>query len=239
MWVFTPIGFFSVVAHRDKKKVVMVRARCREDLTAFRKKYCKKLGAIRFLDWSDYPYRAETSRWAFAHAMFKVSLDLTYTNFKSSVHQPGRSSLYMGVWSKLRDGERTGGFGKEIEKVRKKGTRYGSRDYGGHTYTPSVSMGSASQSNLFDDIHDGPVRGFRDDEPAPQQSYGWGNTRMYEDGDLTEEERRNCENPFFWQDESGNTSEDDEPLLDDDERQATLEFDSLDDVITHFKKDRD
>ena len=46
MWLFTSIGFFSVVAHRDKKKTVMVRARCRQDLLAFRKKYCKKLKPI-------------------------------------------------------------------------------------------------------------------------------------------------------------------------------------------------
>lgn len=119
MWIFTPMGFFSVVVHRDKRRTVMVRSRCRGDLDAFRGKYCQKLTETRFLSWSDYPYRAECSRWAFAHAMFRLCLDMTYTNFKSSVPQPARHNLYMDIWGKLKGGERSGAFGKEIQKVRK------------------------------------------------------------------------------------------------------------------------
>lgn len=32
MWIFTKDGFFSAVEHRDNSDLLMIRARCREDI---------------------------------------------------------------------------------------------------------------------------------------------------------------------------------------------------------------
>lgn len=224
MWLFTPAGFFSIVSHRDKKKTVLVRARCRDDLVAFRKRYCKRLGGIYSYTYSDYPYRAECSQWAFAHALLKIGLELTYTNFKSAVRSNERHDLYMQIWRVLRDGERSGAFGKEVAEKRKSYTSPGAQSFGGHVYVPPAQRS-------FD---------FVPKQPAPKKPRGF----LDEDGerglsaeDLTERDwLRLQRDPFFWRDEMGHSSPDDEEPDEPESRQGSIEFDSLDEVIDHFKK---
>jgi hypothetical protein len=268
MWIFTPIGFFSVVAHRDIKKSVLVRARAKKDLETFRKRYCKRLGPITFLDWSDYPYRATVSRWAFAHAMFKIALDMTYTNFKSAVKEPKRHNVYMKVWTVMREAERNGNMGDKQAAERGRGKQY-------HT-------SYSSQSQRFFDWHGGgrwweddedrggngkakkgkkkgkgkkgkarpiplPPAGRLDDVPAlpddPPDSQAEREEQMARDAGAFDDDL--ISDPFGWDDglgSRGGSFEDDDPDgdagLDRDELEETpLEFDSINDVINHFKRE--
>ena len=106
MWVFTTHGFLSVVEHRQQPDTLIVRARVRSDLNAARERYFPSLTRTEFSDKSDYPYRGQISRKAFAKGMRKVVADITYGNFKNAVEENqgnARSSIYMRIWSALID----------------------------------------------------------------------------------------------------------------------------------------
>jgi len=115
MWIFTPFGFFSCVAHREKKGVVIVRARNLVDLRHF---------AMFIVDASegeipnpavvrtpraDYSCRFEVSSVALGRALdVFVREDLEYDNFKDEVAKTDltRARLYHEVWHVLREGLR-------------------------------------------------------------------------------------------------------------------------------------
>ena len=103
MWIFTPRGFFSVVAHRDDPELVLVRARAHEDL----RKLIGVLGQIEILETPDGDYRWRTivTRQAWTGALVLLAAEIDYPNFKDEVaHRQGyeRAGLYGEVWSVLR-----------------------------------------------------------------------------------------------------------------------------------------
>lgn len=128
MWLFTKVGFFSAVLKEESEtektvaeQVVMVRARVREDLDAFRKMYAPKLGPT--LEWPgrDYPYRGLITKRDLAEAMAKAVLDLDYDNFKSKVAQEqgyDRAHLYGAVWGVMNDAESK--LGARVKKAGEK-----------------------------------------------------------------------------------------------------------------------
>jgi len=104
MWVLTTNGFYSAVQHNEKPDILLVRARCKEDLIALKKKYMRNLGEITYISNADYPYRAEVSKNQFAEGMRRIIKDITYGNFKSEVARvqgSKRASIYHSVWSVL------------------------------------------------------------------------------------------------------------------------------------------
>jgi hypothetical protein len=120
VWLFTPFGFFSAVAHRNAPDKLLVRARVYEDLVAL-KQQCKCSGIVTMKK-SDYPYRVVVSRTEYARFVAQfVTEGVNYTNFKSGVLKSqgyGRESLYMDIWSTMRGAEmkiqmreRRGAFG--------------------------------------------------------------------------------------------------------------------------------
>jgi hypothetical protein len=112
MWLMTPIGFYSVVAHRDKPQRVLVRARCRQDLerlleldtaglppsrAAFPAPIVQTLQA-------DYPYRVELGRKRWEHLAGLLARHVDYPNFKDAVKDrqgPARAGVYTSVWGAL------------------------------------------------------------------------------------------------------------------------------------------
>jgi len=108
MWLFTTIGFFSIVDNQDSgPDEVTVRARVREDLDAMREKFMPELTETLALPGRDYQYRAYISKADFAVGMARVASAVSYDNFKSEVGQKqghGRASVYSRVWSVLYNG---------------------------------------------------------------------------------------------------------------------------------------
>ncbi len=112
MWIFTPLGFFSVVTDRNNPNRLLVRTRARKDLDDFRSMYCRRMGPTidrkKLGHGSDYPFRAFVGKKAFANAMTRVIKEMTYGNFKSSVKDNTRHGVYMDVWSTMSAAERAG-----------------------------------------------------------------------------------------------------------------------------------
>lgn len=103
MWIFTPFGFFSVVAHRDDANMLLVRARVRSDLQSFVARVPKhRRPRIVTLQVADYRYRIELPREQVAKLAAEfITKDLTYDNFKTKVAQTQgqyRARVYHRVW---------------------------------------------------------------------------------------------------------------------------------------------
>ena len=106
MWLFTNIGFYSIVEKPDDKQedTLTVRARVKADLENLRDKYLPQLGLITEDAGTDYKYRAKAARQALASALSQIILDIDYSNFKNSVAEKqgaARSKLYHGLWDVL------------------------------------------------------------------------------------------------------------------------------------------
>lgn len=105
MWLFTPIGFFSIVRKRGTT-CLTIRARVREDLEALRDRYLPELSPTIGNGGTDYPWRATATHEAFAEAAKLIVMDIDYPNFKSEVgarQGHSRASRYGAVWNVLYD----------------------------------------------------------------------------------------------------------------------------------------
>lgn len=102
MWLMTTQGFYSVVADRDSRDGVLIRARTQEDIEALRRQIPDLEpfeGAGTDYRWRAYASKAE---WVAAAALLASAID--YPNFKNAVAErqgKGRASLYAKVWSTL------------------------------------------------------------------------------------------------------------------------------------------
>src|SRR4051794_41146685 len=103
MWLMTPRGFYSVVAHRDDADVVLVRARDRGDLESLAE--LSPGLAVAHTPERDYAWRVLMDRAEWARVVGRLAAEIDYPNFKSKVaaaqgHE--RASVYSRVWSTLR-----------------------------------------------------------------------------------------------------------------------------------------
>jgi hypothetical protein len=105
MWLFTTIGFFSVVKkHGDEQ--LTVRARSSADLDRLRTNFMPELSATNSKAGTDYPFRATISQQAFAKGMALIGESIDYHNFKDEVAATmgkQRAGTYSNVWSVLRE----------------------------------------------------------------------------------------------------------------------------------------
>ena len=116
MWLITEQGFASVVSHRDREGVLLVRARARGDLESF----CRvaREEGIAGLDpeaiWedpsADYRSPLEADREAVGPLARVLVERIEYDNFKSKVgaRDPDREAIYHGVWAELSAIQRSG-----------------------------------------------------------------------------------------------------------------------------------
>lgn len=106
MWLFTSIGFFSIVRKPSDAGAgtLTVRARVRSDLEALRSRFLPDLGPIVEGAGTDYRYRAVAPQHSVAAAMQALVAATDYDNFKSEVaHTQGhaRAQAYSRVWGEL------------------------------------------------------------------------------------------------------------------------------------------
>lgn len=113
MWLFTTFGFFSVVAHRDCPKSLMIRARVRTDLEGFLFAAAPSIALLREptpeiieTPRADYPFRIVVSRFTFGAILAEYIDNMHYANFKNEIHRvqgSERAENYHDVWEVLHD----------------------------------------------------------------------------------------------------------------------------------------
>lgn len=106
MWVATPRGFYSAVAHRDKPDTMLIRARSRLDLANLQdlaEIHHQPLGRIAKTMKADYPWRLTCSRLVWQVLIMVMADEIDYTNFKTKVAETNedRADTYHRVWATL------------------------------------------------------------------------------------------------------------------------------------------
>ena len=103
MWLFTPIGFFSVV-QKNGEPHLTIRARSAPDLDRLREAFMPPLSATISKAGTDYPFRATIGRKDFTKGLAKLGEAIDYHNFKDEVAAKmgkARAHTYSKVWSTL------------------------------------------------------------------------------------------------------------------------------------------
>ncbi len=103
MWLFTNIGFFSVV-RKPRETRLTVRARVASDLDALRAQYLPELGPTVEGAGTDYRFRARVDAADLARATAAMIEGISYSNFKSEVRRaqgPEREATYHRVWDEM------------------------------------------------------------------------------------------------------------------------------------------
>ena len=93
MWIFAKAGFLSIVQHRGRPDMLMVRARVKGDI----EHYFPDAKVIR-LDDADYLFRAFLPRKAVAAVMTNAVEQIDYDKFKAAVEDKRREAHYFSVW---------------------------------------------------------------------------------------------------------------------------------------------
>lgn len=108
MWIFSKVGFVSVVQVRGKPGRLMVRGRRLEDVEHWAA-LCNTRSPRRVIHTprADYPWRFTTSRSRVISAVVLAIARLDYDNFKDAAHKEdgdrARALAYMKVWSAMRE----------------------------------------------------------------------------------------------------------------------------------------
>lgn len=100
MWLFFPNSMLSIVQHRDKKELLIVRARMEGDIEAI---FPEAKGQVTHTTDTDYPYRVLVSKKVAAQRMHDQVMGINYPNFKDSVRLHHRKMAFSLVWSILID----------------------------------------------------------------------------------------------------------------------------------------
>ena len=89
MWIFTKMGFLSIVEHRDDANLLTIRARFKEDIEELCGRIAREEGgeapAWEETPDGDYRYGVTCSREIMAHLVERLVREIDYTNFKQSV----------------------------------------------------------------------------------------------------------------------------------------------------------
>lgn len=103
MWLFTTVGFFSVV-QKPNDDDLTVRARVEEDLEKLRERYMPELSEVVVGGGMDYPFRATISHTDFARGLSQIATDINYDNFRNETGRlmgSDRQQVYSQVWKIL------------------------------------------------------------------------------------------------------------------------------------------
>jgi len=109
MWLYTKLGFFSIVHKLPcKKDELLVRTRCREDLESLSKKLSQTSdfkGVIIESKDSDYAYRMVVPRSVLASFMTSLMMNLDYANFKATIpyNDEQRHEAYFKCWEVMNE----------------------------------------------------------------------------------------------------------------------------------------
>lgn len=104
MWIMTPTSFVSIVAHRTKPNVLLVRCRLEGDI-----KRLFPAATVKKTPGADYRWRAEVAREVVAQVLTDQAMGMSYANVKGAipmgtgkVHRD-RSHAMHATWSVWND----------------------------------------------------------------------------------------------------------------------------------------
>ena len=97
MWLFLSDSFLSIVSHRDKPGILLVRARQEGDIEAFFPN-----AEIQENSGTDYRFRVEVPSEEVAEVLANQTRAITYSNFKDTVKKESRYMAYLKVWDTMR-----------------------------------------------------------------------------------------------------------------------------------------
>lgn len=114
MWIFTPTAFVSIVAHRTKPGVLLVRARLKGDLERLFPGCTVKTTPN-----ADYRFRAEIARGRVADLIREQLTVLDYDNVKNAI--PARPPVHQlrhramnRVWGVMNDAQSENAHGRAL-----------------------------------------------------------------------------------------------------------------------------
>ena len=102
MWIFSSGSFVSVVADRDNKDNLLVRARVAGHIEALFPQ-----AKVFELEDADYKFRALVTREAAAQVMAAQVGSIGYDNFKNTISDPAYHSCCRDVWGVMYDLQET------------------------------------------------------------------------------------------------------------------------------------
>jgi len=98
MWIFTSTSFLSVVADRNSKSKLLVRARVKGHIEAIFPK-----AEVFTNEHADYCFRAVIPRKMVAKVIANTIGGIEYENYKGSVTNPDLHNSYLAVWGIMRN----------------------------------------------------------------------------------------------------------------------------------------
>lgn len=109
MWIFSKIGFVSVVQNWENSDELLIRGRAKEDIDrigSFAFEICNKFVETKVTMDHDYYYRIKLSKKDFGKIMCHLVGQIDYTNFKAKIHEGCdlvRDGAYAKVWATMYD----------------------------------------------------------------------------------------------------------------------------------------
>ena len=85
MWIFTELGFFSIVKSYDNDNEFLIRSRTKEDLERLINRYGLQTQILHNAG-TDYAYRIILSKFGCGSLMMHITCDIDYENFKTRCH---------------------------------------------------------------------------------------------------------------------------------------------------------
>ena len=96
MWIATNKGWLSIVKHRDKQDILLVRARNKNHIESIFE------DAEVYEDANaDYPYRADIHLYTVGTVIGDLLMGINYDNFKASVDDYHYHHALVGVWEEM------------------------------------------------------------------------------------------------------------------------------------------
>ena len=108
MWIFMSDSFLSIVAHRTKPQILLVRARVKGDIERV-----FPSAKVQRTPNADYLYRAEVNAGKVGARIAESIVDIDYDNFKNSIRDADRHDACMEVWSTM----------NRLQEARRRGKR--------------------------------------------------------------------------------------------------------------------
>lgn len=103
MWLFTTLGFFSVVCTPNNSERMQIRARCRRHLDNLCRRFKIRPQAIRETLEADYRFRLIVDREDWEWMACSLAQDIDYSNFKTEVGHGDEdyADALMSVWGRM------------------------------------------------------------------------------------------------------------------------------------------